>query len=77
MRGGRRTGSGRKGVNGYRPVCATLPRELWEALERTRKPGETTADAVRRHLTACLIRNEASRPDVGEGQAGSGKAEIG
>jgi hypothetical protein len=76
MRGGRRQGAGRKGVNGYRAVCATLPRELWEALENTRKPGETTADTVRRHLAACLIANESWGPTGSEGQAASGKAEI-
>jgi len=66
MRGGARPGAGRKGVNGWKPVCATLPRELYEALEKTRRQGETVADAVRRHLAARLIPNERCGPIPGE-----------
>jgi hypothetical protein len=68
VRGGARPGAGRKGVNGYRPVCATLPRDLWDALEKARRPGETTPDTLRRLLTSCLIRNEKCEPNANEGK---------
>lgn len=58
MRGGKRPGAGRRGVNGWKPVCATLPRELYEALEKAREPRETLADVVRRCVAFCLITND-------------------
>jgi hypothetical protein len=52
-----------------------LLRDFWDALKRTRRPAETTADTVRRLLAARLIVNETAKPIVAEGQTESGKVE--
>ena len=60
MRGGKRQNAGRPGIGGYKPICARLTKELFQALEADRKlhANETLPDAVRRLLSAALIKNE-------------------
>jgi len=62
MRGGARAGAGRKGIGGWRAVSAAMPRDLYEALEKAQKPGESIADALRACVRLALISNDSGSP---------------